>query len=216
MILQTVFALGLLHAADPLTFRIERVALHKQTDPKWQWFGPRPAAAIPGKGKPLTIITLQKHLFVSDDYAGPAFMLSRDLGKTWRGPGRGAGVGRRRESPEVTVVVADVTPAWHRRSKTLLAIGARVRYDAKGHQLDDKPKSHQTSWSVYNPKTDKWAEWKIVAMPEEPRFNYARSASAQWVEKADGNLLLPFYHGTDAKGPHAVTVAEFRFRTGGS
>ncbi len=210
MIVQMVFTLGLLHAADPLTFRIERVALHKQTDAKWQWFGPRPAA-IPGKGAPVTVITLQKHLFVSDYYSGPAFMLSRDLGKTWRGPEEVPELAWRRESPEVTVAVADVTPGWHKKSKKLLAIGARVRYDAKGHQLDDKPKSHQTSWSVYDPKTDKWAEWKMIEMPDEPRFNYARSASAQWIEKADGNVLLPFYHGKDAKGPHAVTVAEFRF-----
>jgi hypothetical protein len=211
MIFELLLLTGaLLQAADPLDYRIELVPLHKQTDPKWQWFGPRPTV-IPWKGKPLAMITLQKHLFVSDYYAGPAMMLSRDLGKSWSAPLEVPELSWRSEPGGVTVAVADVTPGWHRKSKRVLAIGARVRYDAKGHQLDDKPKSHQTSWAVFDPKTEKWTEWKMLAMPDEPRFNYARSASAQWIEREDGTVLLPFYHSKDAKGPHAVTVAEFRF-----
>ncbi|MFN7923708.1 MAG: hypothetical protein U0Q16_26640 [Bryobacteraceae bacterium] len=191
---------------QPLPFEVKLETLHKQTDPKWQWFHPRPAA-MPG----LSIITLQKHLFTSDYYSGLAAMMSRDLGKTWDGPREIPELAWTKESDTVDIAVADVTPGWHSKTRRLIAVGARVRYDKKGTQLEDVKRSHQTSYTVFDPKTGKWAPWKTIAMPEGEKFDFARSACAQWLEMNDGTVLLPFYFAPSAKAPASVTVAQFRF-----
>ncbi len=191
---------------EPLDFRIERQTLSKQQDPAWQWFHPRPAA-IPGFGQ---MITLQKHLFTSDYYGGLAVMTSRDSGRHWNGPGEVPELGWSRESDSVDVAVADVTPGWHRKSKRLIAIGARVRYDKKGHQLEDRQRSNQTAYAVFDPRTGKWQAWRTIEMPPDAKFEFARSACAQWLERDGGTVLLPFYYGPSAKA-QSVTVAEFRF-----
>jgi len=198
---------------QPLPFEVRLETLARQTDPKWQWFHPRPAA-IPGAGKdgaPLTILTLQKHLFTSDYYSGLFTMTSEDLGRTWNGPVEIPELGWVKESDTVDIAVADVTPGWHRRSGRLLAVGARVRYDKKGRQLDDKPQSHQTSYAVFDPQSRKWSPWTLIAMPAGEKFNFARSACAQWLEMDDGTVLLPMYYGRSASDQHSVTVAQFRF-----
>jgi hypothetical protein len=87
-----------------------------------------------------------------------------------------------------------------------------VRYSKKGEQLDDRPRSHETAYAVFDPAKRKWSPWKTIAMPQEGgQFNFSRSACAQWLELEDGTVLLPFYFGPDAKQPHSVTVARFRF-----
>jgi hypothetical protein len=199
--------------AEPLAFEVKLETLLKQEDAKWQWFHPRPAA-IPGfgdRGAPLTMITLQKHLFVSDYYSGLAMLVSKNLGKTWKGPTVIRELGWRAESDKVDIAVADVTPGWHSRSGKLIDVGAQVRYNKKGKQLDDKPQSHQTAYAIFDPKSERWSAWKTIQMPAGPKFNFARSACAQWLELPDGTVLLPFYYGLNATTPHSVTVAQFSF-----
>src|SRR5664279_4836311 len=111
------------YCTEALPFEVKLETLLRQEDLKWQWFHPRPAA-VPGFGKagaPLTLITLQKHLFVSDYYSGLAMLVSKDLGKTWTAPTEIRELGWRAESDKVDIAVADVTPGWHRRSGKLLA-----------------------------------------------------------------------------------------------
>lgn len=203
-----------LAAAEPLRFTVKLETLHKYAGSDWQWFHPRPAAApkLGEGGAPFSLITIQKHLHgVSDYYSGLYAMTSRNLGKTWDGPIEIPELGWTKESDEVDIAVADVTPGWHARTGKFIAVGAQVRYSKKGTQLDDRPSSHQTSYAVYDPQKKVWSRWKTIAMPKEPKFNFVRSACAQWLVKADGTVLLPFYYGLNASKPHSVTVAEFRF-----
>ncbi len=209
--LLVVSALG--WAAEPLGFKVKLETLAVSTEPAWQWFHPRPAA-IPGRGlagAPLAVITLQRHLNVSDYYSGLYAMTSADLGKTWEGPTEIPELGWIKESDSVDVAVADVTPGWHARSGRLIAVGARVRYSKRGEQLDDRARSHETAYTVFDPGSRRWSAWQTIAMPAGGQFNFARSACAQWLALDDGTVLLPFYFGPDAKQPHSVTVARFRF-----
>ena len=126
-------------------------------------------------------MTLQKHLRASDHYSGLYFMRSDDLGATWTKPELPPELDWRKESDTVDIAVADVTPGWHAPTGKVLAIGAEVRYSKKGEQLDDQPRSHQTAYAVYDPKTGKWAGWKRLEMPTDDKWNFARSACAQWL-----------------------------------
>jgi hypothetical protein len=90
-------------------------------------------------------------------------------------------------------------------------VGAQVRYNTRGEQLDDAPRAHQTAYAVWDPKTGKWSRWKRLEMPADEKFNFARSACAQWLVRRDGRVLLPFYIGRDGAGPWRVTVVECAF-----
>ncbi len=196
-------------AAAPLVFTVRLDMLNKQEDPSWQWFHPRPVW-VPGYG---ALITVQKHLMTSDHYSGLYTMTSRDFGRTWDSPREIAELAWRRDG-DVDVAVADVTPGYLRDARRVLAVGAQVRYSRAGKQLEDRPKAHQTAYAVMDPKSGAWSTWQTLQMPDEPRFNYARSACAQWLELRDGTVLLPMYYGPNARDPFSVTVARFRLVDG--
>jgi hypothetical protein len=194
------------HAADPVPFNVKLETLAKSTDPGWQWFHPRVAWS-----PDITVMTLQRHLTVSDYYSGLYTMTTTDNGATWSGPSEIPELGWTRESDQVDVAVADVTPNWHPATGKIIAVGAQVRYSKQGRQLDDRKHSHQTAYAVFDTRSKRWSRWKTIAMPDLPKFNFARSACAQWLALDDGTILLPFYFGPNAKEPRSVTVARFRF-----
>lgn len=200
-------------ADEPLRFTVKLDTILEHDDGKFLWFHPRVAVvpnAIP-EGNPTTLLTLQKHLRTSDYYSGLYFMRSDDLGKTWTKPELPPELDWRKESDEVDIAVGDVTPCWHAPTGKVIAIGAEVRYSKKGKQLADKPRSHQTAYAVYDPKTGKWTQWKRLEMPAGEKFNFARSACAQWLVQNDGTLLLPFYFGPSTKQPWNVAVVQCSF-----
>jgi len=200
-------------ARKPLDYKIKVETILKNNDGKFYWYHPRVAAVpdLAAPGKTGIVMTLQKYLNTSDYFSGQSVMNTRDMGATWSKPEEREELGWRKESDTVDLAVCDVTPNWHPHSGKVLAIGARVRYTKEGKQLDDKPRSNQTAYAILDPKTNKWTEWKLIDMPDEKKFNYARSACAQWVIKPDGTVLLPFHFGPAAKEPRSVTIVQCSF-----
>ena len=204
-------------AEDPpdgdLSFTVKLDVLKQELHPDFCWFHPR-AAALPGQGRngrPAVIVTLQKHLKVSDYYSGLWMMRSDDLGQTWSGPNEIAELGWVREPSGVVVAVADVTPGWHAPTGKLLAIGCSVRYSPQGRQLADTKRPSQTSYAVFDPATGAWSGWRTLEMPSDEKFDFARCACAQWLVDSDGTLLLPVYYGKSASAPASVTVLRCEF-----
>ena len=194
-------------------FEIQLDTVMKHDDGQFLWYHPR-VTAIPGAGrdgKPAVLMTLQKHLHTSDHYSGLYDMRTNDLGHAWSGPAERAELAWENGGDGVSVAVADVTPGWHSHTGKALAVGAQVRYSAAGEQLEDQPRACQTSYAVYDPKTEQWTRWRRLELPAGEQFDYARSACAQWVAQADGTVLLPFYVGKDQQGPWSVTVVQCSF-----
>lgn len=201
------------HAAEPpldFTVKLETVLTHD--DGKFLWFHPR-AAAIPGASPdaPAAVMTIQKHLKVSDYYSGLHVLTRATPTAPWVGPVLPPELDWRRQPDGVTISVADVTPGWHAPTGRLLAIGCQVRYSEKGKQLDDVKRAHQTVYAVLDPKSSKWSPWQVLEMPADEEFNFARNACAQWLVRPDGGLLVPVYIGKSAKDRYSTTVAECRF-----
>lgn len=215
-----LFALGVLsvdlagEAAEPaLDYRIQLDVPLKALNPDFCWFHPR-AAAIPGAGRdgqPTVIMTIQKHLKISDYYSGLWVMRTDDLGKTWTGPAEIPELGWVHEPNGVVLAVADVTPGYHAPSGKLLAIGCSVRYSTAGNQLSDTKRFSQTAYSVCDPKTDRWTKWQLLELPPDDKFNLARNACSQWIVEPDGTLLVPIYFAPSAGVPMSVTVLRCRF-----
>ncbi|HBJ86249.1 MAG TPA: sialidase [Verrucomicrobiales bacterium] len=201
-----ISAVQILPAAEPLDFTMKLETVMKHDDGQFLWFHPR-AAAMPGG----VMMTIQKHLKVSDYYSGLHFMTRQGVDGAWTGPLLTPELDWLKQPDGVTLSVADVTPGWHEKAGKLIAIGARVRYSPAGKQLDDVKRAHQTVYAVYDPKTSKWTPWRILELPEGEEFNFARNACAQWLVKPDGTLLVPLYIGKSAKDRFSTTVAECCF-----
>lgn len=197
----------------PVPFETTLDTVCEHDDGKFLWFHPR-AAAIPGKGaegNPAIIMTLQKHLQVSDFYSGLYALRSDDLGKTWTGPTEIPELAWREGPKDSILAVCDVTPGYHPGSGKVLAIGAQLLYLADGSLLDGVERADQTAYAVYDPDTGKWSGWNVLEMPADPKFNFSRSACAQWVIEANGDPLLPLYFGPNAQEDFSVTVARCSF-----
>ena len=197
----------------PLGFEIKLDTVLRHDDGKFLWFHPR-VAAIPGTrgdGPPEVIMTLQKHLRVSDHYSGLSVMRTGDMGKSWTDPDPRPELDWIRDASGVDIAVADVTPGWHPQSRKLIAVGAQVRYSPEGKQLEDQPRAHQTAFAVFDPKSGNWSRWQRLEMPPGDEFNFALCACAQWLAEADGTVLLPFYVGKNAREPWSVTVVQCSF-----
>lgn len=183
-------------------------------DGKFLWFHAR-AAAIPGAGHdghPAIVMTLQKHLKVSDFYAGLHYMRSNDLGKSWSGPTLPPELDWKIGSDGVTTSVCDVTPGWHAASGRLIAIGVLVRYNKQGRQLLDKPGSHAAAYAVYDPQADSWSKWQTVDMPDPAgKFFLVTPGCGQWLVEPNGQILLPVYCRGPKNQPFWTTVLRCSF-----
>jgi hypothetical protein len=193
-------------ATEPPDFTVKLETVMKHDDGQFLWFHPR-AAAIPGG----VMMTLQKHLKVSDYYSGLHFITREGVDGPWTGPVLTPELDWFKQPDGVTLSVADVTPGWHEKSGKLIALGARVRYSPQGKQLEDVKRSHQTVYAVYDPKTQKWTPWRLLELPADDEFNFARNACAQWLVQPNGNLLVPLYISKSVKQRFSTTIVECRF-----
>jgi hypothetical protein len=197
-------------SAPDFTVKLETVMKHD--DGQFLWFHPR-VAALPARGQtgPAIVMTIQKHLKISDYYSGLHVMRRAQPDAPWTGPVLPPELDWRQQPDGVTISVADVTPGWHAPTGKLLAIGCQVRYSPKGEQLDDVIRAHQTVYAVFDPKTGRWSRWQVLELPTEEQFNFARNACSQWWVRPDGRLLVPLYIGRNSREPFSTTVAECRF-----
>lgn len=200
-------------AAEPApTFTVKLESILKHDDGKFIWFHPR-AVAIPGSNvnDPRIVMTIQKHLNVSDFYSG-LHVLNRENSKSpWIGPILPTELDWKKLDSGITISVGDVTPGWHAPTRRVLAIGCQVRYSPEGHQLDDVPRAHRTVYAVFDPEKDQWSSWQSLELPPGEQFNFNRNACAQWIVRPDGRLLIPLYIARKAKTEYTVTVAECQF-----
>lgn len=216
-------SLGFVHtfrsafADEPVSFQVEPTTVIQELSPQFCWFHPR-ATAIPGIGNdglPAVIMTIQKHLVTDDYYSGLWTLRSNDLGKTWTGPVEIPELAWRTEAGRspVKVAVADVTPQWHEKSGKVIAIGIQVRYDEKGHQLQDKPRSHDFAYTIYDPKTDRWTVWRnLEGVPDAAgRYYSVAPGCVQSVIKVDGTLLVPVYFKGHDGNDYQSTVLHLDF-----
>lgn len=182
-------------------FEVSAEPVFQELSASFCWFHPR-AAAMPGYGtenpdksrNPAVVITIQKHLSADDHYSGMYFLRTDDLGKKWTEPTEIPELAWKKGPKEETIAVCDVTPGWHQHSRKLLLIGTKLRYSSSGAQLLDQPRSHECAYATYSPTTNRWTEWKTLELPHtEDKFFLVAPGCVQWMEQADGTLLIPVY-----------------------
>jgi len=135
-------------------------------------------------------------------------MRTDDLGLTWQGPTPLPGFERRPFNEKLEITVCDFTPRWHATSGKLLGTGHTVVY-GNNRVLSVRPRA--TAYSAYDPVTRKWAPWRTLEMPSEPRFANSGAGSTQRLDLANGDLLLPIYFKEPSASKYASTVVRCRF-----
>jgi len=203
LLLAVVAAFGAgspIRAADPppLDYRVELTTARKGYDGKMCWVHSR-AGAIPPLAQgnpsdlPIVVMTTQKLLVTGSDvfYALNEFRTD-DLGKTWEGPRPHETLGRRPFPQGGEIVVSDFWPQWHARTGKLLGIGHTIRYIDNHIEADKNPRS--TSYSIYDPRTRSWTQWKPMELPNEPELEDTGAGSVQRFDLLDGDILVPVYH----------------------
>ena len=184
-------------------------------DGEFNWTQAR-VAAIPGMGKnkgPRLIMTMQKwYVAHSDYYSGLYTMESDDMGASWKGPREEPALSWRYGQDSVITGICDMTPGWHVFTKKLLAIGHTVYYKPEGGELVEK-RPRSTAYAVYDPERDHWSPWQQLEMPDGHKFYNSGSGCGQWLEKADGTLLIPAYFKAedDTTNCYSSTVLHCRF-----
>lgn len=146
---------------------------------------------------PVVILTSQKlRLAGSDDYEAIHSMHSDDLGQTWSKPIYQKAFQRQvidhDEKGDVERAVCDFTPQWHAASGVLLGTGHSAQYSG-GIVSSKYPRV--TPYSIYDPKTQTWNEWRELKMPDVPQFFRSGAGCTQRVDLENGEILLPIYFG---------------------
>lgn len=209
------FRSSLFNPDKPLGFTIQTDVALSQLNRSYCWFHPR-VAAIPSNRPdqaPWVIMTIQKHLGVSDYYSGLYYMHTRDLGKTWSGPHEIPELKMYTDSEGYDICVVDVTPGWHAPTRKLLAIGIKVKYGKNGEQILDAPLSHNCAYTTFDPETGQWTAWKTLPpLPyDTSKFFLMAPGCVQWLVKADGTILLPVYFSGKNESDNAVAVLHCKF-----
>jgi hypothetical protein len=197
--LQTA-SLALLHPATravaaeaALIKSIEKTVVPAPEVKKGTWFHPR--ACLVGKKVFMTVQPI-----MGSDYFGPVhFTTSDDLGKTWSEFQPAAPLGWVAQADGWNEGVCDVTPEFHPKTGSVLALGHNVFYKTAGFDKNQPPR-----WPVYAVwKDGTWgARQKLVW--DDPRGSQIYSNNCgQRVMLPDGDVMMSFTFGEKDK-PRSV------------
>lgn len=222
---------SLVAGEEDLTFEVDLLAAHQGFDGRSCWVHAR-AGAIPpdapgndGEG-PLVVMTMQKLLLRgSDVFYALNETRSSDLGKSWTRPFEQGSFTRQTFDPDAPLTtgaeiaphllqpgdettVCDFTPQWHARTGKLLGTGHTVWY-RDNRVMHVRPRG--VAYAVYDALQQEWDPWKVLELPDEPRFQNAGAGSGQRCDLDNGDILLAIYHKEPEDRQFSVTVLRCSF-----
>lgn len=186
------------HAAEPgLIASIEKAVLRDAKEKRPVWFHPR-SCMVPGAEGAVAFMTLQT--IGGSDYFGPVhWTTSRDLGKTWSEFQPAPPLGWEKLESGGHEAVCDVTPEFHPKTGSVLALGHNVFYKTTSFHKEQPPR-----WPVYAVwKDGVWGPRRKLVW-DDPRGSYIYSNNCgQRVMLPDGDVMMSFTFGVKDK-PRAV------------
>lgn len=174
-----------LAAESPLITSIEKTIVPAPKLPKGTWFHPR--ACLVGKK---VFLTLQP-IMGSDHFGHVHWATSDDLGKTWSEFAPAPPLGWVPLPDGTNEAVCDVTPEFHPKTGSVLALGHNVFYRDKGFYRDQPSR-----WPIYAVwKDGAWGPRRKLVW-DDPRGSYIYSNNCgQRVVLPDGDVLMSFTFG---------------------
>ncbi|MEP6670087.1 MAG: sialidase family protein [Chthoniobacter sp.] len=179
-------------AEGPLIESIEKVVLPKPEVKGGTWFHPR--ACMAGKK---VFMTLQP--IMGSDYFGPVhWTTSEDLGQTWSEfqPAPPLGWEPQGEGNEG---VCDVTPEYHPKTGSVLALGQNVFYKTAGFKSDQPPR--RPMYAVW--KDGVWGPRQKLVWDDPRGSQIYTNNCGQRVMMPNGEVMMSFTFGVKDQ-PRAV------------
>jgi hypothetical protein len=137
----------------------------------------------------------------SHAYGDVYMMQSSFTGTQWGSPVSIPELKRHTIESGLTRVFGDITPDWHRTTRTILCTGKSFFIHPKdisgkeGHKRVDIEDLQEISYAVFYPENQSWSELKILQLPEKTDngddFFCANAGCTQRADLPDGNILLP-------------------------
>ncbi len=183
-------------ADEPLIASISKETLWRNRDGQGRtWFHPRACMMPDSDGTPVALMTLQE--IGGSDYFGQVhWSLSKDLGKSWSDPEPIAALGRdpvAGRADDLKAAVCDVTPQYHPKSGTIIALGHVVFY--KGAYFARKEQLPRYPIYVTRAPDGSWSKRKILEW-DDPRGGYIYSNNCgQRVVLPSGEVQMSFTFG---------------------
>jgi hypothetical protein len=199
---------------EPVPYRIDLTTATSGFDGQTCWVHARAGiipAQVPGDpaSGPLVVMTMQKLLLSGSDVFYPLHSLwSDDLGATWSEPELQTVFERQQIDKDKELVVSDFWPKWHQASGKLLGTGHTVWY--QNNRVMPIRQRH-AAYAVYDPEARKWLPWKMLEMPDDPRFANAGAGCTQRYDLPNGDILLPISFKQPEDKLHSTTVVRCRF-----
>ncbi len=180
-------------AEAPLIKSIEKTVVAAPPVKKGTWFHPR--ACLVGKRVFMTVQPI-----MGSDYFGPVhFTTSEDLGKTWTEFKPAEPLGWVPREDGWNEGVCDVTPEFHPKTGSVLALGHNVFY--KGAGFD---RNQPSRWPVYAVwKDGAWGQRQKLVWDDPRGAQIYSNNCGQRVMLPDGDVMMSFTFGVEGK-PRAV------------
>lgn len=202
---------------DPL-YSVDLTVARQGYDGEKFWGHARAGTIPPGTtanrgSDPLVVMTMQRALNSGSDlFYALNEMRTTDLGANWSEPMEHSSFARvpisYKGMNDLQVTVSDFTPRWHAKSGNLLGTGHTVVYE-NNTVMHVRPRA--TSYAVYNPEANAWSKWKMLEMPDYPRFENSGAGSVQRYDLANGDILLPVYFKEPEETIYSVAVMRCTF-----
>jgi hypothetical protein len=153
--------------------------------PKGTWFHPR-ACRVGSK-----ILMTTQPIMGSDHFGQVHCTVTEDLGRTWSGFTPAPPFGWEPLADGTNEAVCDVTPEFHPKTGSVLALGHNVFYRDRGFHRDQPPR-----WPIYAVwKDGQWGPRRKLVW-EDPRGSYIYSNNCgQRLALPDGDILMSFTFG---------------------
>ncbi len=159
-------------------------------------------AIIPNESDTGFIITQSIYGFGTHAYGDLFVMKKPNVSGKWSIPERIENLERKTISDDLVKVFGDVTPEWHKNTRTVLCTGksffayAQDTANTAGtSKRIDIENMQEIAYAVYSPDQNKWSHLKKVDLPEKldngDYFVEANAGCTQRVDLPDGNVLLP-------------------------
>lgn len=139
--------------------------------------------------------------------------VSRDQGRTWSPPEVVLPLRRAKQADGYEVVPGDLWPRWHAATQMVLVTGKTFNFEdcTKENFLRER-----VSYATIDPTTRACGPLRFVELPEHDHegrpFVAPNAGCHQWIEQADGEILLPIrYQKSEAKRNYTSLVARCRF-----
>jgi hypothetical protein len=186
-------------AHDALISSIEKVVLRDSKARRETWFHPR-SCMVPGRNGEGSMAFMTLQTIGGSDYFGPVhWTTSADMGRSWSDFEPAPPLGWVKLESGASEAVCDVTPEYHPKSGSVLALGHNVFYKTKSFDRNQPPR-----WPVYAVwKNGAWGPRKKLVW-DDPRGSQIYSNNCgQRVMLPDGDVLMSFTFGVEGK-PRSV------------